>query len=76
MTTANQPASEPELTIEEQVDELYKMLIYSAGHDRTVVRPITPIGEKVDPETGRRFVEHGPGPVTVVTFYIAHLPGT
>jgi hypothetical protein len=62
------------LTTEEQVEELRRMLADSFCHHRTVVRPVVEVGETVDPGTGRRFAKGGPGPVTVVTFYITHDP--
>ena len=63
----------PTLTVEEQIEELRQLLETSTGSHREVVRPIVPVGVSRDPETGRTFSVGGPGPVTVVTFYISHL---
>ena len=61
-------------TTEEQVEHLRHLLAGSYGHDHSVIRPSVPVGVDVDPVTGQKFTRFGPGPVTVVTFYIAHGP--
>jgi hypothetical protein len=61
-------------TIDEHLAELRDMLNDSAGHHREVIRPVVPVGVRVSEETGRKFLHSDYGPVTVVTFYIAHLP--
>jgi hypothetical protein len=63
-----------ELTTEEQLAELRGMLEASTGHHRTVIRPNVQTGwtELKNGEwAGERCAVHGPGPVTIVTFYIS-----
>lgn len=60
------------LTTAEQIEHLRGLLAESTNHWRTVVRPIVTTGFHVDPETGEKFADGGPGPITVVTFYITH----
>lgn len=65
-------ADQPDL--DSQLAELRQMLDAATGSWRTVVRPVVAVGVTIDPATGQRFRKHGPGPVTVVTFYISHRP--
>lgn len=58
------------LTTEEQIADLAARLKSATGHRRTVVRPDVAIGYEVR-AGGEMVARYGPGPVTVVTFYIS-----